>query len=167
MDTRQLKCYPCDFTPVEFTSNVSDSPRVDSKRAHILGDKPKKTPSQNKMDPSEPDNGGSVNDGSIRVDSSNPLGKSLGYLSHLFSTNPFEEEKVDIQIKSTINSQGFLASNEEKEREKARSRVILLLTITQIYKWDYILVITIEDLVQSPGAGITFQYGIIQEDINY
>ncbi|GFU78466.1 hypothetical protein TNCV_2300781 [Trichonephila clavipes] len=62
-------------------------------------------------------------DGSIRVASANPLGKSLGYHSRLFPNNPSEEEKNrDIQIKSNIYSQGFLASNEEKEKKKSRSQ---------------------------------------------
>ncbi|GFY36398.1 hypothetical protein TNCV_3451011 [Trichonephila clavipes] len=67
-------------------------------------------------------------DGSICVPSSNPLGKSLSYHLRLLTTNPFEEETVIFfQIKSTIYSQGFLVSNEEVEREKARCPVRLLL----------------------------------------
>ncbi|GFV61704.1 hypothetical protein TNCV_188621 [Trichonephila clavipes] len=64
--------------------------------------------------------------GSIRAPSANPLGKSLGHHSRLFTSNSFEEETVIfIQIKSTIYSQGFLDSNEEKERKKARSQITL------------------------------------------
>ncbi|GFW01962.1 uncharacterized protein TNCV_1148421 [Trichonephila clavipes] len=63
-------------------------------------------------------------DGSIRVPSTNPLGKSLGYHSRLFTTNPSEEETVIFKLNLLYIGRDFLLARGEGEKESQESGIV-------------------------------------------